>query len=355
MRSGWSFTLRFKPSFGEKTPCFSVRVSLGKPNGTSARFRQKVMFVQRRPEVRDLFVKALTEIDGEDWSFYCGCGCLVPVVPSSSFPCFHPSALHVHSLRRLVASAMLCGALPDSDNLTAEPAAASSIASVGELRSLLRHFQRHECTKRPPSIVRGPFLAEMLLDCALLQHKYGGSEDAIVPDTDATLAGLVARLIEYIGRIGNSACAFYDVQRMLSPFVLPACWSRAAVSCGGHTIPPSADVGSATVLSLFGLPYPAVDTYNAPLPHKASIPTFTFVASETARTQLWEYLSGLVTEDKRPPANIVDTVGLTGDASASVTEYQQKALAAIRDTFQLYTTAHQVRGLLCVSHPLRCS
>ena len=74
--------------------------------------------------------------------------------------------------RRLISAAILSGAAATLDDAVAE-AVVARVESIADVRALLRQLQRESLAKKPAAIVRGPFLAEMLLDAAMLQVRRG--------------------------------------------------------------------------------------------------------------------------------------------------------------------------------------
>ncbi len=78
-----------------------------------------------------------------------------------------PTAVRFYE-RRLISSAILSGAAATLDDAVTE-AVVARVESIADVRALLRQLQRESLAKKPAAIVRGPFLAEMLLDAAMLQ------------------------------------------------------------------------------------------------------------------------------------------------------------------------------------------
>lgn len=191
---------------------------------------------------------------------------------------------------RLVSATLLAGASATLDD-TAALAAVDRVESIADVRALLRQLQRESLAKKPAAIVRGPFLAEMLLDASMLQvqksivarhskcdglqiasrtrcarvvflcmtmyspasciavlmcmflarvasmtvflfqKSFGAVIDAELPAVAIPLANaLTSRIIEYITRVGISSAVFFDLQRILASFLHPSVWSAAAVT-----------------------------------------------------------------------------------------------------------------------------
>lgn len=294
-----------------------------------------------REEVRELCGRGVTDIDPEDWSFYSG----------------------------LLSALFLSGAAVDDAALTPSDVAAvvtSPYPTVTAVRSLLRKLQASQLSTRPPAVVRGPSLAEIVLDMALLQSRCGTGVAGEDVGTAALCADVTQRLLEYISRVGVSTSAFFDLQRVLTPFILPSSWTEAGAVVGYEAnLRTHADADAVPLLSSFGLAYPAVDVFYAPLPQHALTLGFRFRMAEQYRAQLLAGVASLADDANRPPADLTSVFGdavppPSGSGGAGdddrkdpeLTPEQSSALANVREKYQLQITAIQIQRYLGVHREL---